>query len=250
MLNAYIDDSNMNMPPVCVLGGWIGTVKEWASFSDSWAEALWMKPRLDYFKLTEAQNFTGQFIGWSEQSRDERLRLLVKIIERYKFLGVTNAIPYDAYKEVFGELPDKAVQNPYFVSFFGLVALLAGHYERQGHTESIDFVFDLQPGQAEIVTAAWRHFTEVAPPNLRPLIGDYPIFRNDKTTLPLQASDLGVGWSRQLAEDHYYGRRGRPPPWGIEVDLQVLSRYWTKEMLIELLATLDLGGSRQQLTRG
>jgi len=36
MLNAYIDDSNMNMPPVCVLGGWIGTVKEWASFSDSW----------------------------------------------------------------------------------------------------------------------------------------------------------------------------------------------------------------------
>jgi hypothetical protein len=121
MLNAYIDDSNMNMPPVCVLGGWIGTVKEWASFSDSWVEALWMKPRLDYFKLTEAQNFTGQFNGWSEQSRDERLRLLVKIIERYKFLGVTNAIPYDAYKEVFGELPDKSVRNPYFVSFLALL---------------------------------------------------------------------------------------------------------------------------------
>lgn len=48
MLRAYIDDSNMNMPPVSVLGGWIGPAKDWAHFSDCWADALWMKPRVAY----------------------------------------------------------------------------------------------------------------------------------------------------------------------------------------------------------
>ena len=241
MLNAYIDDSKMNEPPVSVLGGWVGHAKDWAAFSDSWAEALWMKPRLSYFKLTEAQNLTGEFHGWTEQSRDERIRLLVKIIERYKFLGVANAIPLDAYKEVFGGVPDRHVQNPYFISFFGIIALLAGYYQRQGHTDQIDFIFDIQPGEVEVVTEAWANFLKVAPPNLRPLLGDYPIFRNDKTTLPLQAADLGVGWSRQLAEDHYFDRPNRASPWGIELDLQVLARYWTKDMLVELISTLNLG---------
>jgi hypothetical protein len=87
MFAAYFDDSNMNAPPVSVLGGWVGRAKDWDAFTDSWAEALWMKPRLRYFKLAEAQNLKGEFGGWSEESRDERIRLLVKIIERHKFLG-------------------------------------------------------------------------------------------------------------------------------------------------------------------
>jgi hypothetical protein len=173
MFAAYIDDSSMNTPPVSVLGGWVGRAKDWAAFSDSWAEALWMKPRLRYFKLSEAQNLKGEFGGWSEESRDERIRLLVKIIERHKFLGVANAMPLDDYREVFGNIPDRGIQNPYFLSFFGIIALLAGHYRRIGETEPIDFIFDVQPGQGDMVTAAWRHFLTVAPPDLRPLLGDY-----------------------------------------------------------------------------
>jgi hypothetical protein len=49
-LKAYIDDSNMNLPPVSVLGGWMGPAKDWAHFSDCWAEALWMKPRAGLFQ--------------------------------------------------------------------------------------------------------------------------------------------------------------------------------------------------------
>lgn len=242
MLNAYIDDSNMNIPPVSVLGGWIGPAKDWAAFSDCWAKALWMKPRAAYFKLSEAQNFTGEFSGWSVEARDERLRLLAKIIERHKFLGVTNAMPLGDYKEVFGSLPDKEIRNPYFLSFFGIITLLVSHYQRQGHTEQIDFFFDDQPGHVEPVMAAWRHFKDVAPANLRPLLGDYPIFRDDKTTVALQAADLAVGWSRQLAEDHYHDRQARMPPWQTDLDIKVLVRYWTKEMMLELRSALDLSG--------
>jgi hypothetical protein len=240
-LKAYVDDSNMNQPPVSVLGGWIGPAKDWAHFSDSWAEALWMKPRLSYFKLNEAQNLKGEFHGWSEQSRDERIRLLIRIIEEHKFLGIINAMPLDTHKEVFGVLPDKGIQNPYFLSFFGLIALLAGYHQMHGHAEPIDFIFDTQPGQSELVIAAWERFLEVAPPDLRPLIGGYPIFRDDKTTVALQAADLGAGWSRQLSEDHYHGRAGRTPPWGdAGPNIQVIGRYWTKEMMLDLRNTLNL----------
>jgi hypothetical protein len=87
-----------------------------------------------------------------------------------------------------------------------LVALLCGYFQRRGETDKIDFVFDFQPGKA-----AWERFLEVAPEEIRPLVGDYPIFRDDKTTLPLQAADLAVGNSRRLAEAAYYGREPEPP---------------------------------------
>jgi Protein of unknown function (DUF3800) len=225
-LEAYIDDSNMNTPPVSILGGWIGSAKDWAHFSDCWAEALWMKPRLNYFKLSEAQSFKGEFHGWSKQSRDERIQLLVRIIERHKFLGVVSAMPLDSYKEVFGHLPDPGVRAPYFLSFYGIISHLMAYYQGQGISEPIDFIFDYQPGSVDVVMGAWERFRQVAPPELVPLIGDPPIFRDDKRTVALQAADLAAGWSRQLAEDHYYGRSARVPPWGpdIKPDITVLGR--------------------------
>jgi hypothetical protein len=202
-----------------------------------------MKPRLAYFKLSEAQSLKGEFSGWSEESRDERLRLLIKIIERHKFLGVASATPLADYKEVFGDLPDKGVRSPYFISFYGIVSHLAGYLKERGETEPIDFIFDIQPGHVESVIAAWGRFLEAASPELRPLLGDYPIFRNDKTTIALQAADLGAGWSRQLAEDSYYSRPARTPPWGdLKPEISVLGRYWTKEMMLDLRNTLNLSG--------
>ncbi len=35
----------------------------------------------------------------------------------------------------------------------------------------------------------------------------------------------------------------------IEVDIQVIGRYWTKEMLIDLLSTLNLGGGSGMKSR-
>jgi hypothetical protein len=92
--------------------------------------------------------------------------------------------------------------------------------------------------------ASWERFLAVVGDDLRPFIGDYPIFRDDKTTVALQAADLGAGWSRQLAEDHYYGRPPRPAPWGnLNPQINVLGQYWTKEMMLALRNTLNLSGS-------
>jgi hypothetical protein len=124
---------------------------------------------------------------------------------------------------------------------YSLVAHVAGYYQQQGLTEKIDFVFDNQPGHIETVTASWLRFLDEAPPEIRPLLPDFPIFVDDKIALPLQAADYGVGWSRQLAEDHFYRRPNRRAPWGnMELDITVLGRHWTKEMMEELRGTLNL----------
>jgi hypothetical protein len=168
MFTADIDDSNMTAKPVAVLGGWVGKAQDWSSFTDCWADALWMKPGLRYFKLVEAQNLTGEFGGWIAASRDERMRLLIKTIAQFGFLDITCAWPQDSYKEVFGNIPDRGLNNPYFLAFFDIVALLCGYFQRSGETDKIDFVFDFQPGKA-----AWERFLEVAPEEIRPLVGDY-----------------------------------------------------------------------------
>ena len=116
--------------------------------------------------------------------------------------------------------------------------MLCGHFQRKGETDKINFVFDIQPGKVEIVTPAWEKFLEVAPKEIRPLVSDYPIFRDDKTTLPLQAADLAVGNSRRFAEARYYGQEPEPALWGNhELHIEVLGRYWTREMMLELRNT-------------
>src|SRR5262249_26574227 len=102
MLKAYIDDSPMNQPPLYSLGGWVASVEKWTPFSDAWRDILWMSPRIQYFKLDEAVNFNGEFQGMSEESRNEKLRLLVALIEEFDLLGVVSLIPHNIFYPLFG----------------------------------------------------------------------------------------------------------------------------------------------------
>jgi hypothetical protein len=84
MLQAFVDDSGTGgQPPVFVLAGFIATVNEWTAFSDEWQESLEMRPRIKYFKMSEAMTFGGEFSGWSEQSRNDRVARLYRIIENH-----------------------------------------------------------------------------------------------------------------------------------------------------------------------
>jgi hypothetical protein len=105
--------------------------------------------------------------------------------------------------------------------------------------EKVDFVFDIQPGQMEKVLSAWSHFKEVAPPSLRTLIGDPPIFRNDMTTLPLQAADLHA-WSLRAKLTAEINREDYVAPWGNAGDsINTATWAWTKENLQVTREALD-----------
>lgn len=124
MLKAYIDDSHMRQAPFYVLGGWVAPVKTWIAFSDAWRAILRMSPRIEYFKFDEAMGLSGQFQGISEAARDEKLRLLINLIEEHGLYGIASAIPHAIFYPMFGTYPHKWVRNPYYLSFYGITARL------------------------------------------------------------------------------------------------------------------------------
>jgi hypothetical protein len=175
MLKAYIDDSRMNQPPLYSLGGWVAPAEKWAPFSDAWRDILWMKPRIEYFKLDEAMNFNGEFQGISEESRNEKLRLLVGLIEEFDLLGAVSLIPHNIFYPLFGRHPQREIRNPYVLSFFGIIANVAGYMHQAGIEDKIEFVFDYQPTSISQVLEGWELFKQNAPAKFRKFLTEHPL---------------------------------------------------------------------------
>jgi hypothetical protein len=203
VLKAYVDDSNMGAAVASVLGGWVATAETWDPFSDEWQSVLAMKPHIGYFKWSEAWSLKGEFSGISEESRDEKIRTLVRVIRDHNPLAVTSVMP----------------------------------------NAKVDFIFDVQAGQMEMVSKSWDQLIAAAPPKAAANIGSLPKFRQSVSTMPLQAADLCAGWTREEAEAAIEGRKCRPVPWGKTGDtLMCIGRLWTRELLEELRDSLTKKG--------
>jgi hypothetical protein len=134
----------------------------------------------------------------------------------------------------------KAIAHPYFVSFYGLMAHTTEYLAAQGRNDKIEFVFDSQVDQMEIVMASWKRFVAVAPPECQAMLGDPPTFRDDKKTVPLQAADLSAGWLRMQAADTMLGRPDRDPVWGDKGDsLKCIGRLWSFKEIMKVRNRLE-----------
>jgi uncharacterized protein DUF3800 len=219
MLKAFIDDSRMGQPPVYVLGGWVAPAKAWATFSDAWEAALLRSPRIEYFKFAEAMNFMGEFNGMSERSRDEKMGLLLHVIEEHRLLGAASIIPHELFDAYFGHHPHPDVRNPYFPSLFGLVARILNYNRAAGINQRLELFFDYQPGrgsdQMEKVRTGWELYRNTMPAEFRDLVQSHPpTFLNDRDYVALQAADLYAGWVRAVWERKLTGRPLPYWPWG------------------------------------
>lgn len=84
VIQAFVDDSgSKGSTPHFVLAGLVGSSASWAEFSDEWALVLKEAPAIRIFKMKEAAGLTGQFRGMSAPQRDDKLRALARVINRY-----------------------------------------------------------------------------------------------------------------------------------------------------------------------
>jgi Protein of unknown function (DUF3800) len=199
MLQAFVDDSISAKPPVFILGGYVAPAERWAEFSDEWQAVLEIPPRLEYFKMQEAWPCKGQFDGWSVKRRNERLGQLYAVIEKHVSAEILIGFRPDAFKTAHAGWQKKA-RNPYYFAVANLMVDLALGRQKLRLEGPIDFIFDTQIREAPNVLAAWEFGWRVSlpdPPNLREILPNPPIFRDEKKVLPLQAADLFAWWVRR-----------------------------------------------------
>jgi|SRR6185369_2797141 len=211
---AHVDGSGTGDPRLFVLAGVIAPVENWIAFTKDWQELLDMKPQLEYFKQSEMVKSPVRLerSGWFERvmsrhatgfiSCSLRVDDLVKVIRQVQWPpGVSHRNP-------------EILENPYYFAFKAIITKLAAHQRDQlGLFEPIDFIFDDETEKSETL-AGWERIKLNVSPDVRKLMGETPIYRDDKKLLPLQAADMFAYWVRKRQLNILHGRPEEPLfPW-------------------------------------
>jgi hypothetical protein len=207
-----------------VLGGFISTARNWASFSDAWQIALDQPPKLEYFKMNEAILLKGQFAperGWNESLRDDRVITLTRIIKKYAMLRIHASIRTEDFQENIAKLavPERSLltDSPFIYIFIKLIIAMAIRSTVYGINEPCDFIFDQQSGHAEEIWRRWPDFVNIIEYSRAERKSKFPLFlcgkpkfEDDKLFKPLQAADLFANQMRFYTERNS-GRMIVPP---------------------------------------
>jgi hypothetical protein len=207
MLEAFIDDSKGQNPPgVFILAGYVMAAERWAAFSDEWKRVRDASPKIQYFKLREAQRQNEQFYRWEPERCNEKIALFRGVIEQFEPSEVCIGFRIDAHKEAFGRY-GKKFENPYYFAIGHLTGWVAKNLENLGlENQPIKFIFDKQPHEMHKAVEAWEW--AVSQKALRPhpsnLLSEIwtgpPNFDDDVSVMPLQAADMHATHMRQHFE--------------------------------------------------
>ena len=87
----------------------------------------------------------------------------------------------------------------------------------------VDFIFD-DEGEKNNVLRYWELIKINSAPEFAQWTGDAPVYRDDRTTPPLQAADLYAWWILKWEREGLEDWVGHLPfPWGIKRDIRRLA---------------------------
>jgi len=194
MLRAYFDDSGSDaQSSFYILAGYLSTVEKWDAFSDRWKEVLQAYPKIDYFKMREAEGLSKEFGGWTRASADGKIKALANVIRKHALFELSCMLPRDLHDHfIHPTAPREVFKNPYFVCYSTLIAILSGFNNYMGvGGEIVDVIFDKQ-SQVEPIIAMFHADLRTRQP-FNEIVGSIE-FKDDKDAVQLQAADF-LAWS-------------------------------------------------------
>lgn len=246
-IQAYVDDSGAPPNERClVLAGYLASTDQWASFSDEWDRALRMRPRLEYFKMADAVKLRKSFDGWTPHLRDERLRMLKRIIQDHVQCFVASVVPFADFNRALTEVPMKLKFRPYAAALMGLMGATRAHIPLMDIHERVDFIFDEQVMEKGIILENWDYATANVEPGEQEFVSKTPAFRNDRDFLPLQAADLCAWLQRNSWEAQNGHAQVYEPPWTNEKPIEGLT-FQLNEDDIRNVLRIAYGNARAEL---
>jgi hypothetical protein len=205
-LQAFVDESGTDGPPVLGLGGWVSSVARWELFTKEWKQCLDMHPRIGVLKMREAMKLRGAFYGWSAPERDRRIRLFSDIIFSHADIGLFFRVPYADIDKINKDYPNvsKRFKSKYFWAFHGLLTTFMRDQRSLGFFEPVKFVFDENAVEKDAIYEAWDFYV-CEWKKLGFLVGSAVSFEDDEVTLPLQAAEL-IAWQTRVTWDSAGGQ--------------------------------------------
>jgi hypothetical protein len=128
MKKAYFDESSYN--EVFLIAGWVADSAEWEHFNHEWRAVLAQPLALRLFKHHGAMSFEGEFLGWTETARDEKLMALARVLGNFDLWGIIGGVKLSTFKAAFKKsiASKRELRNilgltePYEFCFHGAVA--------------------------------------------------------------------------------------------------------------------------------
>jgi Protein of unknown function (DUF3800) len=237
ILQAAVDDSGKGVKPVFVLAGFILSAYQWSVFADHWQAILDAPPKIDYFKMKEAWHCHDEFARFSTTERDAKVKKFVSLIMDYRPLAIKEVVEHELYERVFKGKLARGMDHPYHLCAQNIIGtVLRYQYNNDWHiNDKVDFIFDEQGKESEMIQQTWRFGLKILPPVLKPLVGSRPMHKDEKTFLPLQAADLFAWQVRRFYEEKYRGKEYSDPSWIALSSLKCAEDEWSEERLKKIV---------------
>jgi hypothetical protein len=185
--------------------------------------------------------YPKQYFKMKEMKHDlERSGWFYSVIEKHVTAGVSCILSVSGLIKAVREFPwpswlhnVKVLENPYYSAFKAITDKLAQHQTQLNLTEPVDFIFDNEAEKDQCI-GMWDELRQNSREDIRLFMGDTPIYRDDKTTLPLQAADLYAYWVREWNLNGIRdGVEKLKFPWPVERDVPRLHMTFGESDFIE-----------------
>jgi hypothetical protein len=187
---AFVDDSGSGGDaPYYILAGYYAPLAIWREFCPKWQKILDLEPRLEYFKMSEAESRKGEFSGFLPEQRTRRVNRFIDVILTHHLQEASVAVPRETYTKILYPILHKYHASPYYFAFIAMVSALAGINRYSGSAEETDFIFDEQVGMETKAVRLYHRLKGYFPERQFGRVA----YRTDKDFLPLQAADL-IAW--------------------------------------------------------
>ena len=208
MLQGYFDDSGSEgRQPLFVLAGYILPAEQWAAFADEWARECSLRPKINYFKLSEAVNGEGEFNLLPYDIRRYKILRLIEVMRKHKLHGVSASLKWAEWIDFSAGLKGPAKDQPYSNLFFLLIDVVREYQKDLGiFPQKTQLDFDQQGKAGQFAIEWYGQMLHPTTPygfeeEYREILEGTPRMLDDKQYVPLQAADMLAGALRLSMDD-------------------------------------------------
>ncbi|MBZ5611944.1 MAG: hypothetical protein LAP38_27090 [Acidobacteriia bacterium] len=132
VLKIYADDSFGRHEPgfegVCVVAGYMAAPSTWANVTLDWRAALKSPPEIQYFRMHEFIQESGEFAGLLHNQKQDKFDSLIAVLRKHstELTWLESAITWDEYDHGLSERMRLVFRTPVYFCLAGIVLASLG----------------------------------------------------------------------------------------------------------------------------